>query len=306
MGSGRFDADEWKSYATTSGYDTKTKEEIFTAREIDKDLDPKGVKFRESRDSSDNPNSTAIIIAQDVTGSMGMISEVMAKKGVPTLLKEIYERKPVSDPAVLCMAIGDVECDSAPLQVTQFESDMRIAHQLEKFYLEGGGGGNCYESYAMAWYFAAYHTETDCFEKRNKKGYLFTIGDEEPTPYITAEAIQTFLGYKPQAKKLSMDEILTAVSRKYEIFHVIVEEGNHARSRPKEVFNAWKEVLGQRVIRLADHTKLAEVVVSAIQVAEGADHDEVEKSWDGSTSIIVGKAIKDIAKATEAKGVVHL
>jgi len=305
MGSGRFDADAWKDYATTSGYDSKSTAEIFTKSDIDKDLDPKGVKVRESRDSKDNPNSTAIIIAQDVTGSMGMISDVMARKGVPTLLQEIYDRKPVSDPAVMCMAIGDVECDRAPLQVTQFESDMRIATQLEKLYLEGGGGGNSYESYAMAWYFAAYHTEIDCFEKRNKKGYLFTIGDEEPTPRITAAAIHTFLGYKPQ-KDFSLEEILTAASRKYEIFHVIVEEGAHARGYPKQVFNKWKDVLGQRVIRLSDHTKLAEVIVSAIQVNEGVDHDEVEKSWDGSTAVVVGKAIRDIAKTTESKGVVSL
>ena len=306
MGSGRFDPDAWKTYATTSGYDTKTANEIFTSTNIDPALDPKGVKFRESRDSKDNPNSTAIIIAQDVTGSMGMISEVMAKKGVPTLVTEIYERKPVTDPHILCMAIGDVEYDSAPLQVTQFEADMRIATQLEKFYLEGGGGGNHYESYAMAWYFAAYHTELDCVEKRNKKGYLFTIGDELSTPFISSDAIERFLGYKPQAKSLSMDEILTAASRKYEIFHVIVEEGSAARGNKNGTFDAWKKVLGQRVIRLADHTKLAEVVVSAIQVAEGVDHDEVEKSWDGSTGVVVGKAIRDIASSKSSGGVVTL
>lgn len=306
MGSGRFDADAWKTYATTSGYDTKTTAEIFTKRAIDKDLDPKGVKVRESRDSADNPNSTALIFAQDVSGSMGMISDTMARKGVPTLSTEIYNRKPVSDPQIMCMAIGDVECDDAPLQVTQFEADMRIATQLEKFYLEGGGGGNHYESYAMAWYFAAYHTSIDCFEKRGKKGYLFTIGDERPTPYLLTKDIERVLGYKPQGDKVEMADILTLVSRKFELFHVIVEEGSHARSYPKEVFNEWREVLGQRVIRLSDHTKLAEVIVSAIQVNEGASHEEVADSWDGSTSVVVGKAIRDIAKTTENSGVVTL
>ena len=307
MGSGRFDADEWKGYATTSGYAHKSAEEIYTSRKIDPELDPKGVKVRESRDSADNPNSTALAITLDVTGSMQPVLESVAKKAVQTLLTEIYDRKPVSDPHVMFMAVGDAEAgDTAPLQATQFEADMRIAKQLEKVFFEQGGGGNSYESYALAWYFAANHTALDCLEKRNKKGYLFTIGDEKPTPYLRQEDIERVLGYKPQAKKTSMDEILTAVSRKFEIFHVIIEEGNHYRGDPHGVSSAWKEVLGQRVIHLADHTKLAEVIVSAIQVVEGADHKEVAKSWDGTTSVVVGKAIKDLAKSTSVGGVVTL
>ena len=80
------------------------------------------------------------------------------------MVEEILARKPVSDPHILCMGIGDVLCDQAPLQVTQFEADIRIAEQLEKLWLEKGGGGNSCESYNLPWYFAAMHTAIDCFE----------------------------------------------------------------------------------------------------------------------------------------------
>ena len=306
MGSGRFDADAWKGYATKSGYDTKTTAEIFNKGVMDKDLDPMGVKIRESRDSKDNPESTAIIIAQDVTGSMGMISDVMARKGVPTLVTNIYDRKPVTDPHVMCMAIGDVECDRSPLQVTQFEADIRIAQQLEKFYLEGGGGGNNHESYSMAWYFAAMHTSIDCFEKRGKKGYLFTIGDEMPDPSLSRGDLKKVLGSGPE-KDLSLNELLTMASRQWEIFHVVVEEGSYCRGNADRVVKAWQEHLGQHVIRLADHTKLPEVIVSTIQVVEGASHKEVADSWDGSTSVVVGNAIRGLTKgADRSSGVVTL
>lgn len=300
MGSGRFDADDWKTYTTARSYASKSTTEIY-ASELDSSLDPKGIAFRESRDSGDNPNSNAIIVGLDVTGSMGAVLDVMARKGLPTLMTEIYNRKPVSDPHVMCLAIGDAECDRAPLQATQFEADIRIAQQLEKIWLEMGGGGNRYEGYALAWYFAALHTKIDCFEKRGKKGYLFTVGDEEPTPKLLQSDLVRIFGPGVQAD-LQMQDILTLASRQWEIFHLIVDEGSHARTFPKEVDKKWKEVLGQRAIHLADHTKLAEVIVSTIQVAEGADHASVTTSWDGKTKSVVAAAIKDVAVGTNASG----
>jgi hypothetical protein len=295
MGSGRFTDEDWTSYAT-SNVSGKSVHEIYSnTRAVDTGdarttFNPKGI-VRESRDSTDNPHSTAIIVALDVTGSMSPVLEVMARQGLPTLMREIYARKPVRDPQVMCMAVGDMECDISPLQVTQFESDIRIAEQLTSLYLEMGGGGNSYESYAAAWYFAATHTSIDCFEKRGKKGYLFTIGDEQPTPLLYKRHLEHFLGDTVEAD-LSADEILTMASRQWEIFHLIVDEGSHALYHPVQVDETWKKLLGQRVIHLTDKSKLAEVIVSTLQVAEGAlSADEVAKTWDGSTSLVVKKAV---------------
>lgn len=305
MGSGRFSHDDWKSYATSSSYDTKSTSEIFNSSSLDKDLDPKGV-VRESRDSADNPNSTAIILGLDVTGSMGMIADNMARKGVPTLCTEIYDRKPVTDPHILCAGIGDAEAgDSAPFQVTQFEADIRISKQLEKLYLEHGGGGNHFEGYAQAWYFAAMHTKIDCFEKRGKKGYLFTIGDEEPTPQLRAGDLVRVFGDGPQSD-LSISDVLTMVSRQWEVFHIIVKQGNHCRSYFDRVKEKWTEVLGQRAIVLTDYEKLAETITSVIQVNEGADKDKVVGSWDKSTALVVSSAVKNLTVSKGGDGVVTL
>lgn len=304
MGSGRFDSAAWSTYSTKKSYAKKSRAEIFTSRTMDPDLDPKGVR-RESRDSDDNPESTPIIIAQDVTGSMGVISETMARKGVPTLLTELYEQRPVTDPHIMCMAVGDVETDRAPLQVTQFEADIRIATQLEKLYLEGNGGGNCYESYALAWWFAANRCDCDSFAKRGKKGYLFTIGDEEPTRRLTKEDIDRICG--PGAEgDVDMDQLLTQLSKEWEIFHVMVEEGHYMRRNPNAVRTKWSEILGQRAIPLSDHTKLAEVIVAAIEVNEGRDVDTVAGRWDGTTSVVVRDAVKDLAVGSADGDVVSL
>jgi hypothetical protein len=279
----------------------KTTTEIYSAMGINKDLDPFGVKIRESRDSEDNPLSTAIIVGLDVTGSMHMVLDTMAKECLNTLITEIYNRKPVHDPHIMIMGIGDVEIDRAPLQVTQFEADIRIAKQLKDIYLEGGGGGNNYESYTLPWYFAVKHTEIDCLLKRGKKGYLFTIGDENPTPLLRGSHIERFLGDKND-QNFTASELLAQVSQKYNVYHLMVEEGSYFKGAGDSVVKEWVKLLGQRAIRLSDHRKLSEVIVAAISINEGLDKEAIIESWKGDTAKVVKYAVKDLVfeKPTES------
>jgi len=287
MGGARWDEDDWKrASGATAG---KRTEDIFTASGMHPKLNPYGV-VRESRDSLVNPNSNAIIIGLDVTGSMGIIADAMAREGLGILVEEILKRKPVSDPHILACGIGDSYCDNAPLQITQFEADIRIADQLKMIWLEKGGGGNSHEGYHLPWYFAAQHTQIDCFEKRGKKGYLFTVGDEEPPEELLAKHAKAIFGDSLQ-RNLSVAELLTLVSRMYHVFHVVVEEGNYARAYLPQVLKKWNKLLGQRVLRLKDYRRLAEVVVSAMEVNEGRDRELVAKSWSGDTSVVVAHAL---------------
>lgn len=194
----------------------------------------------------------------------------------------------------MVMGVGDVRFDAAPLQATQFEADIRIAAQLEEIYIEHGGGGNSWESYNLPWYFAAQKTSIDCFEKRGKKGYLFTVGDEQVPDDLTRADVKKALDLDLQMEKLANRDLLTMVGRYYEVFHLMVEEGSHYQSHGDEVRRGWVELLGQRAIPLSDHTKLSEVIVSTIEVSEGRDKDSVAKSWDGDTSLVVARAVGNL------------
>jgi hypothetical protein len=292
MGGGRFDPGAYRSFTSSSA--SKSRAEIYSSSSIHDSLNPKGVKIRESRDSVDNPNSTPLIVGIDVTGSMGMIAEVLARKGLGTLFTGVLDRKPISDPHVMFMAIGDANCDSAPLQVSQFEADNRIVEQLTQIYLEGGGGGNNFESYNLPWYFAAQHTAHDSMEKRGKRGYLFTVGDECAPADLTREQIKHIIGDDPETDIRTKD-ILNLAKRNYDVFHVVVEEGDFASRSMDRVMKSWTELLGQHVIRLSDHTKLAETIVSAIEVAEGVDAELSAKGW-GSSAALVHAAVKAIPR----------
>lgn len=293
MGGGKFDPSTYRAF--TSSTVGKTTDEIYVSRAINKNLNPFGVKIRESRDSADNPKSTPLIVALDVTGSMGMIADVIAREGLGTLFTGILDRKPISDPHVMFMAVGDTFWDNAPLQVSQFEADKRIIEQLAQIYLEHGGGGNNFESYNLPWYFAAQHTVHDSMEKRGKRGYLFTVGDEEAPEAFTKAQIKRFIGDDMQTDLSTLD-VLHLAQRTYDVFHIIIEEGSHARSHMDRVVDSWTKLLGQRVIRLKDHRKLAETIVSAIEVVEGADAALSAKGW-GHGASVVHDAVKDLPRS---------
>jgi hypothetical protein len=296
MGGGTFDPGAYRAYtASTVG---KRTDEIYASRHLNKNLDPLGVKIRESRDSADNPKSTPLIVGLDVTGSMGMLADVIAREGLGTLFTGILDRKPITDPHVMFMGIGDANCDQAPLQVSQFEADKRIIEQLAQLYLEHGGGGNDFESYNLPWYFASFHTVHDSMEKRGKRGYLFTVGDEETPKPLTKAQIKRFIGDDIEAELSTLDQLQLA-QRLYDVYHVVILEGSHARSAEHAVRESWNKLLGQHTIYLSDHRKLAETIVSAIEVAEGRDAEESAKGW-GAGSKIVHDAVKSIPRGRPA------
>lgn len=101
---------------------------------------------------------------------------------------------------------------------------------------------------------------------------------------------------------------MTMVSRQWEVFHLIVEEGSHCIRYRDRTVSAWQNLLGQNAILLADHQKMGEVIVSTLQVMAGHDKSKVVSSWDGNTSLVVERAIRDLRAPgkADANGIVTL
>ena len=194
-----------------------TAQSMFSQHGLAKELNPYRVAIRESRDSDEHPNSLPVILALDVTGSMGQTAVEVAKS-LNTIMTDILDTH--KDVQFMIMGIGDLAYDRAPLQVSQFESDIRIAEQLDKIYFEGGGGGNDWESYTQAWWFAAYHTDCDCW-KHGRKGILITLGDEFLNPHLDHDALNYFTGTVGQ-ESLETSELYKEVSKKYDVYHIAI------------------------------------------------------------------------------------
>lgn len=245
------------------GYITKSTYEIFESRSINLAMSPLGVDIRESRDSNEHPNSYPIIIALDVTGSMGSIPHYLVKEGLPNIMRAIME-KGIADPQILFVAVGDHECDKAPLQVGQFESsDELLDHWLTKVYLEGGGGGNGGESYMLAHYFATNHTATDSFAKRGKKGVLITIGDELCLSTVSGRTIKGLMGEGREYKNTyTTSDLISQAREAWEVYHL--HTNNRTTQNGTNVASAWRELLGDNLIVEHDKSQIAKVISDVV------------------------------------------
>lgn len=315
MGSGKWDTDVYVSSAASRratgkadfGYDADVK--TGKARGIHASVDPKAVagpaspfagkNIRESRDSADHPNSLPIMALFDVTGSMGQIPKVLQKK-LGKLMDIVIEKAGVKDPQVLVGAIGDSTCDQFPFQAGQFESDNRFDEQLRSLILEGGGGGQYMESYGLAYRFAAHHTATDSFEKRGKKGYLFTMGDEAFWPTITKHELNSVFGVDAKADE-SVEELYARASEQWEIFHIFIEQGSYASNT--EIPERWKALIGERFIRLADADLVCETIAGLVYMLESAKSVDTvvdDIGLKGSARTAVKNALVPVSSRTPA------
>jgi hypothetical protein len=327
MGSGSWHTDVYASRTTAKkaagvdafDYDDHLRRTVpMSAWTVHEDLDPKKLNsfdknVREAFDSDEHPNSTPIAVLFDVTGSMGGVPRVLQQK-LPQLHGLLTRKGYVEDPQILFGAIGDATCDRVPLQIGQFESDNRGDEQLEHIVLEGGGGGGNHESYQLAAYYMARHTDLDSLNKRGQKGYLFFIGDERLYDRVDRHQVERLIGDKLQ-DDLTTREIFEELKTKFEVFFIFTAPvggyspedslfdggGSRGWGYDRSGVCYWRDLLGQNALVLEDPATVCEFIAMQLAVAEaGIDTDEAERDL-----IAIGadpKAARSAGKALVAAG----
>jgi hypothetical protein len=267
-----------------------------TKWKVHETLDPKGVTARESRDSDEHPESLAISVLFDVTGSMGRVPRVLQTK-LPALFGLLLRKGYVEHPQILFGGIGDATCDRAPLQVGQFESGNELEEDLHNILLEGGGGGQVTESYELAMYFMARHTSMDCLDKRGRKGYLFLIGDEKAYGKVKAREVRDVIG-DDLAEDIPFPQILAELRRKFEVYFIMPTGSYHFRSDRVREF--WEKHMGQNLVLLDDLDAACETIAVTVGLGEEAiDLEEGLKDLAEAGSDqadVVGKALRPLAR----------
>lgn len=270
MGGGSWTTSAFASYSTSVGrsVDTSTgklsgsynSQDMYKMTRLHEKLNPKNV-LRECCDSAEHPCTIPVILALDVTGSMGRTAVEVAKD-INVVMTRLF--KDVKDIEFMIMGIGDLSCDDAPIQISQFESDIRIAEQMDQVYFEYGGGGNAYESYTAAWYMGARHTKLDCLG-RGKKGIIITLGDEQINPYLPRRSLADATGDDPQGDVETKD-LYKEASEKFDIYHIDVD---HRSWRDPDITPSWRKYLDKDHYKSVELDAVTDTIVEMILSAIG-------------------------------------
>lgn len=297
MGYGQYSFEAHR--AMTESRATQSKDAVFAETGCHPSMDPRGVRYRESRDSVAHPDSVGVVFALDVSGSMGTIPHQLATRTLPTFMQCVTEFLP--DAQLLFLAFGNAYGDRSPLQVGQFESEAaRIDTWLSRTHLEGAGGG-LGESYDLAMYFAARHTSMDCLEKRGRKGYFFMTGDEPGFVGLDASVVRRILDDGLEAN-LPLDRVVEELLRSFHVFFLIPD---HAHVPPEwHTEGSWRRMLHERVILLEAAEDMAVACAVLVGIQEGAlSGDDAIRArlgvmgWTGDRGARVLRAVAPYAEA---------
>lgn len=286
MGSGSWTTASYSAYNSSAGksYDVTTNRvinQVFTQHKMDDSLNPRLFSIRECVNSDEHPNTIPIILALDVTGSMGRSCKETAE-ALGVIMESLYEKH--KDIEFCVMGIGDLAYDSAPIQMSQFESDVRIAEALDKIYMERGGGGNAYESYTAAWWMGLNRTSLDRINKQGKKGIIITMGDEPLNPYLPHVRLAGVTGDVVQADVETKD-LYAEVIEKFDVYHLAVDGGtsNCYKRYEDDITKSYGEYLDENHLFVTNLNSIAgaivNIVTNAVNGSVTAPVNTTEISW---------------------------
>ena len=292
MGYGSYSASDWQKLKTSRKLSSdRDVHEIFKRTSCNPKFDPRFIGTRECFDSEDHPNSTPIVVGLDVTGSMGYLAVKVASEALNDLILKLYSTGAVEDPALMCAAYGDY-LDKSPLQVTQFESDIRIAEQLLDIWFENCGSGDVVPT--CLWEFLSRHTDIDSIKKRNKKGFVFTIGDgAEIRKDAVGRTIMRVVGDDP-GPDVTVADILKETEKKFHVFHIMI--GNDGNS---DILYGHRIVIAQNSIDC-----IPEIILGTIQLQNGKSLEDVIAGCDEIKKPTVDNALRQLCLSDTGSAII--
>ncbi|MBI4147839.1 hypothetical protein HY490_00965, partial [Candidatus Woesearchaeota archaeon] len=189
--------------------------------------------------STDSPSP--LVIAVDVTGSMGVFPETMFKK-LPLLDLEMKEY--LDNPEICFIAVGDAYCDSHPLQVQEFAKGKDLVDRLNGIHIEGGGGGQIMESYDLATVYGAHNIK---MPKANRPIFIY-VGDEGFYDTVDPDQAKR-LAHVDLEKRLTSKQAVDDLKKKFSAVYCVRKlydgsDADHMSSIDKTLHAQWTKYLG--------------------------------------------------------------
>eukprot|EP00658_Telonema_sp_P-2_P033014 TRINITY_DN24323_c0_g1_i1.p1 TRINITY_DN24323_c0_g1~~TRINITY_DN24323_c0_g1_i1.p1 ORF type:complete len:409 (+),score=116.12 TRINITY_DN24323_c0_g1_i1:257-1483(+) len=209
-------------------------------------------------------NQTGVVMAVDVTGSMGDWTKIIWDK-LPMFYGQIMLQNYLNDPAISFAAIGDA-CDGvAPLQVCQFAQGGQLDAEIGKIWTFQAGGGNEIESYDLAAFYYTYMVE---MPRTDTKPFFFFTGDEGVYPSIRREWIAEKLGVDVE-KVPTMKDLFRDLRTKFHVF--MLYKPYSIESKRQEIYQSWEQLIGgESILELVDPRAIVDTMLGAIAVVSGS------------------------------------
>eukprot|EP00906_Rhabdomonas_costata_P011586 RCo016515 len=203
------------------------------------------------------PTEDAVVVVIDVTGSMGDFPRIIFDK-LPMFYGQIMLQGYLRSTSVSFAAVGDVDCDVAPLQVTNFAQGKDLDEHISRIWVEGGGG-DAPESYEYAAYYYASKVNFRCLRE---KAIMFITGDEIPKS-VDNSKLQRFLG-ETIPRLPSTEEIFQVLTQRYHVFYLCRVPASTGLV-PPYVKAAWSSLIGEdHVLPLVNPKACIDVMLGAI------------------------------------------
>lgn len=304
MGGMSYDRDVYSSgnsYSSSGFHSSPLSNSTFKKTEergLDKSLLPKDRTLECSA-------KTGIIIALDVTGSMGDSVKLLYDK-LPMLWGQLEQQGYLKDFSISFAAVGDCTCDGAPFQVCDFAQGKSLDDGISKMYLEKGGGGQQCESYEMLAYF--YQHNARFTHPKADKPFFFMIGDEAPYPEVSPSEVSKHFGDRVQ-NSISTKRVFDQLREKYHFkhLHVPYDSGNQPGNNEK-IEQIWQKIIGEDFIKVSEPKSVVDTILGIVAIMSKArsltEYEEDMRSRGQTAARVknVSEALKDVkvANADEA------
>lgn len=208
-------------------------------------IDPRRTISSKSR----NP----LVIAVDVTGSMqNWPFEIFDR--LPLLYQTLSQYR--QDLEISFAAIGDIQSDEYPLQVTDFARGFDLEQRLKALYGEGGGGDSP-EDYGM---FAVYAQHRIVLSRTEDTPFMIVFGDVSMHEKHTAAQIKSLLDLDVQGD-VNAIKAWQQVAKIWNVWFLRRPGGRKGDS----VDQQWAEAIGeQKVVHITEEPRAVDFAMGLI------------------------------------------
>lgn len=248
-----------RTSSTKSDFSDTSRKEIMSKSGPDKSVLPvnfPGIEIYKEQD--------IVVVVIDGTGSMGNDAFIIRDK-IVLLEGQLRIQGYLRNPLVVICVIGDANSDKYPIQVSKPERGDALIAEIDKLFIEGGGGGQGMESYELMAYYLMEHFKLDDPEVRP---YLIFLGDEGIYPEVESKHIRKFIGDDIE-DDLDSGEVFKKLCQKFNVFRL--HRQYERPSLDEKIFNQWKEMIGnERVQRLKVPKAVVDIILGIVAVGSKA------------------------------------